>query len=190
MKYKVGDKVRIKSRDWYDANKDEDGNIFLNGLLFIKPMAEYLGKEAVIKGVGVLFNGRIAYKLDIDGEEFGWFDEFIEGTETTPTDIIKDIAEVIKNNNLGVSVKEEDGKLIIEPLKAEVEDDLPIDTPCMCSDDITNWHLRYYYNKCSTYPNGFKSTDEELPQKWNYIVPFDKFNPNDIQESLKYNIVK
>lgn len=33
--------------------------------------------------------------------------------------MIKDIAEVIKKHNLGICVSENDGKLIIEPLKKE-----------------------------------------------------------------------
>lgn len=30
MLYKVGDKVRIKSRDWYEENKNEVGNVRLS----------------------------------------------------------------------------------------------------------------------------------------------------------------
>lgn len=77
---------------------------------------------------------------DTDGTYFAnghWLlEDFIEVlvSDEKPlisTELIKDIAEVIKTHNLGVSISENEGKLIIEPLK--VEEDLPIDTPCMCS---------------------------------------------------------
>lgn len=199
MEYKVGDLVKIKSLEWYNCSSDRFGRVKTNGNYFTKDMSKHCGDYTVIESIE---KGNVTeFRVSIDGNAHLWNEEMFEchfpheekpikqeGQTYVHEYLIKEIAEVIKKNNLGVSVKEEDGRLIIEPLK--VEEDLPIDTPCMCSDDIINWHLRYYYNKCSTYPNGLKSTDEELPQKWNYIVPFDRFNPNEISESLKYNIVK
>lgn len=55
--FKVGDTVRVKSSDWYHANKDEYGNIsFKKGATFIASMAQYCNKITTIK------------KIDHDGD--------------------------------------------------------------------------------------------------------------------------
>ncbi len=41
MKYKVGDKVRIKSINWYNANKNNSGYISYNRM-FTKIMSKFL----------------------------------------------------------------------------------------------------------------------------------------------------
>ena len=53
MAYKVGDKVRIKNLDWYNNNKDEDGDVPDNtmGVLFLRENDWCLGKEFIIKEV-------------------------------------------------------------------------------------------------------------------------------------------
>ena len=43
-KYKVGDKVRIKSLEWYNSNKDINNNVRKGGQTFLKEMSEYCGK--------------------------------------------------------------------------------------------------------------------------------------------------
>lgn len=73
-KLKVGDKIRIKSREWYDENKDYKGHVELKGETFIYPMAEFCGKEAVI--INVDSNGE--YRIDIDNLDWIWTDEMFE----------------------------------------------------------------------------------------------------------------
>lgn len=53
MKYKVGDKVLIKSLDWYNENKDETNIIECsNNILFLQEMSKFCGKVMTISYVG------------------------------------------------------------------------------------------------------------------------------------------
>lgn len=188
MKYKVGDKVRIKSKEWFDARSRNIKNCASSGVYNL--IANMAGKIVTVKEVKA--------KLGIYGVKEApalFTEEMIEGlVEDKPAlseSLLQDIANVIKNHNMGVQVSESDGKLIIEPLKAEYEDDLPIDTPCMCgSSDNELWGLRYYASKGKVYSKGLISPINEGVTSFEYIIPFDKFDPDDIKESLKYNVVK
>ena len=50
MKYKVGDKVRIKSLDWYNENKNKFGNVW-GHYPFDKDMSKYCGKVMTISHI-------------------------------------------------------------------------------------------------------------------------------------------
>ena len=74
MKYKVGDKVKIKSLDWYNENKNERGEIqFKNNphWRFVKNMSEKCGKISTIIAVS-----ETAYRLE--NIPWNWTDEMIE----------------------------------------------------------------------------------------------------------------
>lgn len=188
MKYKVGDKVRIKSKEWWNAQpKDEDGSVKCGVDYFTELMTLYCGQVATISSCEDGF-----YLLK--GIEHNWTDGMFKDSynpekTTISGQMIKDIADVIKKHNLGVCVSENDGKIIIEPLNKKEEDDLPINTPCMVTYNTSRgWILRYYAGnkKCFNEDGTYKYNKSS----WRYIIPFDKFNPNNIEESLKYNIVK
>lgn len=183
MKYKVGDKVRIKSKEWYEENRNTYGDVDNDSAVFNSSMAKYCGKEATIICIKT-----DEYYIDIDGRTWKWVDWMFDNKPTISTDLIKDIAEVVRTHNLGVSISENEGKLVIEPLK--VEEDLPVDTPCMVSANKVEWYLRYYAGNQWCYSNGDKSKSFHHLMSLQYIIPFDKFNPNEIEESLKHNIVK
>ena len=73
MKYKVGDKVKIKSLDWYNANKTKGNEVYLEGTVFLQLMSKYCGKVATI-----ICACRYGYSLDIDGGHYNWVDEMFE----------------------------------------------------------------------------------------------------------------
>lgn len=82
--YNIGDKVLIKSLDWYNSLKDEYNEIvcyneedfefpFTSGEFFTESMTRYCGCVARIEDIEI---GR--YKLDIDGNQNFWTDDMIE----------------------------------------------------------------------------------------------------------------
>ena len=83
MKYKVGDKVRVKSLEWYDNNYD-DGGFTVDSNWFDADMSVFCGKVANVKSVSHDF-----YELDIDGGSWFWYDWMLED-EPTVSDQLKE----------------------------------------------------------------------------------------------------
>lgn len=81
MKYKVGDKVKIKSLDWYNANRDYNGNVECGFYYFIEEMTKYCGK---ILTIGDVY--RNEYELQ-EGENFIWTDEMFDSIIENPDDV-------------------------------------------------------------------------------------------------------
>ena len=76
MSYNVGDKVRIKSIDWYRTNKDKNGAVYCGDIPFVKSMSKYCGKEMTIARI---FNfNTVTYELSEDMHHFDWNDDMIE----------------------------------------------------------------------------------------------------------------
>lgn len=189
MKHKVGDKVRIRSKEWYEKNKDEYGIVVTSTVSFNKNMTKFLGKEAVITNV---YNGY--YTINLTCDLYTWDDDMFEETSEKKTSLFKSIANAIAESardNAILIEQIENGAVKISPV--EVDNDLPIDTPCVCCNSGGNdeaWFFRYYAGNCQTWWKLGKSCNEKRKVNWNCIIPFDKFNPNDFEESLKHNIVK
>lgn len=76
MKYKVGDKVRIKSLDWYYANRNKIGQVDCGSACFIPSMVTFCGQIATILTASSLSE---VYRIKEDGGTFNWTGEMIEG---------------------------------------------------------------------------------------------------------------
>jgi hypothetical protein len=77
MKFKVGDKVRVRSLDWYNENKGL-GYSTKGNYNFSQPMSEYCGMTATV--IKVLGN---RYYLDLDDKEWNWQDWMLEDEVVT-----------------------------------------------------------------------------------------------------------
>ena len=75
MKYKEGDKVRIKSLDWYNENKDKGGDVPCGEYGFVSHMSVFCGK---ILTIDVDFEDG-TYLMKEDTDRFVFADEMIEG---------------------------------------------------------------------------------------------------------------
>ena len=91
MEYKVGDKVRIKSIDWYNENKNKYGNIKCGYMPFTSDMSIYCGEVLTICDIKEEFSYYHMKKC-----KYQFTDEMIEGLVEEP--LYK--ATVDKNGNM------------------------------------------------------------------------------------------
>ncbi len=70
---KKGDKVRIKSLEWYRDNCS-GGGVTTEGNTFVSDMKKYCGREAIITN----YFSDTHFSIDIDGGNWGWTIGMIE----------------------------------------------------------------------------------------------------------------
>lgn len=75
MKYKVGDKVKIKSIDWYHENKDRYGSVPCGKYCFVPGMSAFCGK---ILTINYDFKDK-TYLMKEDNNSYIFTNEMIEG---------------------------------------------------------------------------------------------------------------
>lgn len=92
MKYKIGDRVRIKSFDWYNQNKDEDGFVRCGDKVFDDYMSVFCGSVVTIRGIYAY----IGYDIQEDMQCRTWTDEMIEGiADVEPQEKIVSLEKVV-----------------------------------------------------------------------------------------------
>lgn len=81
MKYKIGDKVRVKSLEWYNDNKDEYGYVECGYKYFTKNMRKYCGNVVTISSLYYSsFYNLTTYNIaEEDDYSHAWSDDMFEG---------------------------------------------------------------------------------------------------------------
>lgn len=72
MKYKVGDKVKVKSIKWYNENKSDDGFIFCRSRFFNPDMSTFCSCILTIKSINSNF-------IHVEENIFDWTEDMFEG---------------------------------------------------------------------------------------------------------------
>lgn len=95
MKYKPGDKVRIKSLEWYNANKDETGRVMCGYIGFCQEMTKYCGAVLTIMTIGNQDIGsKQKYFMHETDHPWGFTDEMIEGLADEPQEKLVSLDDV------------------------------------------------------------------------------------------------
>ena len=100
MRFRVGDRVRIKSLDWYNENKDENREIIFENGIFTTLKSTFLGRIMTIEEITT----DKQYILMEDRYKTFWTDEMIEckvedETKPEPKFKVGDSVEVLKSGN-------------------------------------------------------------------------------------------
>ena len=99
MKYNVGDKVRIKSLDWYNKNKDILGNIECGDALMNIQKSQFCGKIITISSISDVTD---TYEIEEDNGQHIWTDDMFEHGEEhvheITEDFLKNIVDDIRKN--------------------------------------------------------------------------------------------
>ena len=110
MKYKVGDKVRIKSLGWYNENQDSLGDVDCGCEIFLKEMAQHCGK---IMTIFKTFDDDTYVMVE---DEYFWCDEMIEGLADEPQEKMVSLEKACKwlSNNKNNYIIDIEGETLID----------------------------------------------------------------------------
>ena len=84
MRYRKGDRVRVRSLEWYNSNKNSEGAIiFPDFRIFDESMSKFCGKAVTIDAYNPRGN---YYDINEDEKVNFWSDDMFEGLAVEPQD--------------------------------------------------------------------------------------------------------
>ena len=153
MKYKVGDRVKIKSLDWYNENKDDNREIKFENGIFTTLKSTFLGQIMTIEEITL----EKQYILMEDKYKTLWTDEMIEGlaeeeiididdfqVDNEIIDVIDEYVHRLKKNECQINLPEgyqftdENGN-VINAMKIVLEKKNVLEKKSPKTDDIIKW---------------------------------------------------
>ena len=118
MRFKIGDRVRIKSLDWYNENKNECGNVDCGFKQFTYEMSKFCGQTMIITDISSL------NEMTMGMSAHYWTDEMIEGLveEETKFGTASNPIEIKSNANCLTRER-------VDALAIKIDEELPFGNP-------------------------------------------------------------
>ena len=121
MKYKAGDRVLVKSFDWYYENKDRIDEVDCGNATFISEMVTFCKKKVTISSVLPTLE---VYRIKEDGGRYHWTDKMFEklaeeGNNMNNIDKLKRISTPAEENWLEIAKEWEREDKEMDKLKHE-----------------------------------------------------------------------
>ena len=122
MKYKAGDRVLVKSFDWYYENKDRIDEVDCGNATFISEMVTFCKKKVTISSVLPTLE---VYRIKEDGGRYHWTDKMFEklaeeGNNMNNIDKLKRISTPAEENWFEIAKEWEREDKEMDKLKHEV----------------------------------------------------------------------
>lgn len=182
MKYKVGDKVLIKSLDWYYEHRDRIDQIDCGNVCFVHNMTTFCEKIVTISSILPTLG---AYRIEEDDDEFNWSDEMIERLverdgKTYPYKIGDRV--VLKGTNKCATItdlKYNSYGILSYYVNIDNDNDNSIDYP-------TDLLLPYDNMKTETH-RGYSTTDVETTNESKKVERFT-FDDNDFANKVELDL--
>ena len=182
MRYKVGDKVLIKSLDWYYEHRDRIDQIDCGNACFVHDMTALCEKIVTISSI-LPTHG--VYRIEEDDDEFNWSDEMIERLverdgKTYPYKIGDRV--VLKGTNKCATItdlKYNSSGILSYYINIDNDKDNSIDYP-------TDLLLPYDNMKTETH-RGYSTTDVETTNESKKVERFT-FDDNDFANKVELDL--
>ena len=168
MRYKEGDKVIIKSREWYDKNKDESGIVTFStdrgDYNVTKDDERFFGRVVTITYVGEGY-----YITAEDDRGYVWIDEMIEGPSTS----IYNEGDIVGVYGYESDVRIEEVRWDGASYSYKVY--LAGEEEWLCYDDIA-YKVEAYNSPVSDNPKSMDMPDNEIKLPYGYVFKDENGN--------------
>ena len=165
MKYKVGNKVKVKSIKWYNDNKDEFEKIRCNTAYFQPTMSKLCDSILTIKNIDKFINAYI-----VEENSYYWTDDMLEGLaeeEIYNEDDIDPLHELCQSKLSAVIIESDVFKDEVELILNDYE-------------VVTRGDKTYAVKKKPKYPKSYEECCGVLGMTFDYpdirMVSIDEYN--------------
>lgn len=172
MKYKIGNKVKVKSLEWYNDNKNKDGRIYCNNNVIFQPnMSKFCGDIFTIKNINEDMGSYM-----VEENSYHWTDDMFE-------DFTEDVVQLVLSGYTTSANLSGHTTRVSKISKTQIDSEVCEDEVEIILNDYeieTRGDKTYAVKKKSKYPKSYEECCGILGMTFDYpdirMVSIDEYN--------------